>query len=163
MDISTEETTQVLTLSNYVEEESVFKLQRRPTESLSRTSSFSSTRDVQFEAEKTSIVTTLSFTLDLAGVGISLVDRRLRELVYTSFRGLKVTYKDQTDRQSIAVVCQWIQVDNQLRDCLFPIIFYPTRAPKDEADLQAHPNLQLSVVLLKDQGARRRFCAGLPR
>jgi vacuolar protein sorting-associated protein 13A/C len=152
MDIRTEETTQVLVFKDYREEDSVFKVQRRPSEALSRQNSMSSTRDVQFEAVATEAVTTFSFNLDLAGVGISVVDRKLRELVYVSFRGLKVDYKDQTDRQSVGVVCQWIQIDNQLRDSLFPIILYPTRAPKDEADLQAHPNLQLSVMLLKDQG-----------
>lgn len=56
------------------------------------------------------------FEVDLAleGVGISLINKRMVELAYCSFRGFHVNYKDTDVSTSISFSCKWIQFDNQL-------------------------------------------------
>lgn len=35
---------------------------------------------------------------------------------------------------------------------LFPIVLYPSIIPKDGKDLDAHPNVEAQVTIIKDQG-----------
>lgn len=138
-------------LSDWNEDLSVYKLQRRNTPSLSRTESFSSSRE-GFEEVDVDVVTNFAFHINLEGVGISVINRRLQELAYASFRGLALSYIDSTTAQSIKLECKWIQIDNQLFGGIFPIFLYPAVIPRDSKELEIHPNLSASVILLKDQG-----------
>ena len=36
---------------------------------------------------------------------------------------------------------------------LYPILLYPSVIPKDGKELEVHPSLQASVIVLKDEGA----------
>jgi vacuolar protein sorting-associated protein 13A/C len=105
-----------------------------------------------FEEIDVKVVTTFSFTLRFEGVGISVVNQKMNELVYVSFRGLELRYTDSTTNYKYSLICQWIQIDNQLFGGVFPIILYPTKTLKSEKDLEATPNLQLEAVVLKEQG-----------
>lgn len=93
---------------------------------------------------------TLTVTIDFEGLGISLINRNLQELVYASFRGIKLNYADYPHYYDANLDIKWIQLDNQLFGGLFPIILYPTVVPKDGKELDSHPTLQLSAAILKD-------------
>lgn len=157
IDVRVEGTTQAIRFSNYDEEDSVFKLQRRNTETMSRQDSVSSSREATFEAVDVDVVTTFSFGLSLEGIGISVVNRRMQELVYASFRGVTAKYSDSTTNVAYDLGIKWIQVDNQLFGGLYPILLYPSVIPKDGKELEVHPSLQASVIVLKDEGALLPF------
>ncbi|GAA5827080.1 hypothetical protein JCM11251_002234 [Rhodosporidiobolus azoricus] len=151
IDVRAEGSTQAVTFSNYVEEDSVFKLQRRNTETASRTESITSSRDGVFEAVDVDVSTTFSFGLGLEGIGISLVNRNMQELIYASFRGVTAKYADSTTNVSYDLGIKWIQIDNQLFGGLYPILLYPSVIPKDSKELEVHPSLQASAIILKDE------------
>ncbi|GJN91455.1 hypothetical protein Rhopal_004478-T1 [Rhodotorula paludigena] len=148
IDVRAEGSTQAISFSNYVEEDSVFKLQRRNTETAS---SIASSRDGGFEAVDVEVVTTFSFGLSLEGIGISIVNRRMQELVYASFRGVTAKYSDSTTNVAYDLGIKWIQIDNQLFGGLYPILLYPSVIPKDGKELDVHPSLQASAIILKDE------------
>jgi vacuolar protein sorting-associated protein 13A/C len=95
----------------------------------------------------------LSIHLALEGIGISVINARVQELAYASFRGLDFRYTETPLNRSLNASIKWIQIDNQLFGGIFPIVLYPTVIPRDGKELEVHPNLQASVNLLKDQGA----------
>lgn len=109
--------------------------------------------NVAFEAVPTDTSVNMTVSVDFEGVGISVVNKRMQELVYMSFRGLELRYVDTATSYSASVNCKWIQIDNQLFGGIYPIIFYPSVAPKDGKDLDSHPTLQSSVIVLKDESA----------
>jgi hypothetical protein len=115
IDVRAEGPTQAITFSNYDEEDSVFKLQRRGADNLSRQDSISSSRDAGFEAVDVDVVTTFSFGVSLEGVGISIVNKKMQELIYASFRGLTAKYSDSTTNVAYDVSCKWIQVGEPFR------------------------------------------------
>ncbi|GAA5925213.1 hypothetical protein JCM10213_008734 [Rhodosporidiobolus nylandii] len=151
IDVRAEGSTQAVTFSNYVEEDSVFKLQRRNTETASRQESIASSRDGVFEAVDVDVATTFSFGLSLEGLGISVVNRNMQELIYASFRGVTAKYADSTTNVAYDLGIKWIQIDNQLFGGLYPILLYPSVIPKDSKELEVHPSLQASAVILKDE------------
>lgn len=149
--------TQAVRFSNYDEEDSVFKLQRRNTESLSRQESVASSREGVFEAIDVDVVTTFSFGISLEGIGISIINKKMQELVYASFRGVTAKYSDSTTNVTYDLGIKWIQVDNQLFGGLYPILLYPSVIPKDGKELEVHPSFQACVIVLKDEGMIRIF------
>lgn len=152
LDVRADGPTQTLVLSNYSEELSNFKLKRQnSTFSRSDTVSSVNSKDGGFVAVDvdTNILTALN--LDFEGVGISLINQNVQELAYVSFRGLELHYTESEVTTAVNVICKWIQIDNQLFGGLFPIVLYPTVLPKDGKDLEVHPTLQASVIMLKDE------------
>ena len=101
---------------------------------------------------KSNVVVNFTFDLVLEGVGISIVNKRMNEMIYVSFRGLELSFADSTTNQTLRAICKWIQVDNQLPGAVFPILLYPTDLSKDLKELEIRPNFQAFVVMLKDQG-----------
>lgn len=148
LDVRAEGPSQLLVITNYEESHSAFKPTGRGG-TLSRTSTMDSS--VAFEAVPTYTSVNMTISVDFEGVGISVVNKRMQELVYMSFRGLELRYVDTATSYSASVNCKWIQVDNQLFGGIYPIIFYPSVAPKDGKDLDSHPTLQSSVIVLKDE------------
>lgn len=152
IDVRAEGPTQAIRFSNYAEQDSVFKIQRRGSEPLSRQASPSGSREGTFEAVKIEAVTTFSFGISLEGIGISIVTKKMQELIYASFRGVTAKYSDSTTSVSYDLGIKWIQVDNQLFGGLYPILLYPSVIPKDGKELEVHPSFQASVIVLKDEG-----------
>lgn len=111
-----------------------------------------SNRDVVFEEVDVDNVTTFSFSLNLEGIGMSVVNKSMQELVYASFRGLTAKYSDSTTNVAYELGIKWIQIDNQLFGGIFPILLYPSVIPKDGKELEVHPSLQASAIILKDRG-----------
>lgn len=118
IDVRAEGPTQAVTFSNYDEEDSVFKIQRRPSDTVSRQESIASSREGVFEAVDVDVVTTFSFGVSLEGVGISLVNKKMQELIYASFRGLTAKYSDSTTNVAYDVSCKWIQVGESISGAL---------------------------------------------
>ncbi|KAL1410608.1 Vacuolar protein sorting-associated protein 13 [Vanrija albida] len=153
IDIRADGNSQLIVISNYSAERSIFKPTRRSgtPNPLGRSESSESLSTTGFETEATLDKATMSITVELEGVGISLVTKRPDELLYFTARGLKVVYNDFPTYHDVLLDCKWIQIDNQLFGGLFPIVFYPTVVPKDGKELDSHPTVQLAVALLKDQ------------
>jgi vacuolar protein sorting-associated protein 13A/C len=108
---------------------------------------------IAFEAVPTDTSVNMTISVEFEGIGISVLNKKVQEMIYVSFRGLELQYIDTATSYSASVNCKWIQIDNQLFGGLYPIIFYPTVVPKDEKDLESHPTLQGSVIVLKDESS----------
>lgn len=132
--------TQTLEISNYKPSKSLYK--QKPGTASSTTTGFEvkdQDTDVTFKAQ-----------LRLAGIGLSLVNRHLKELVYVTLRDLELKYSDSPLYQMVNIQVKWIQIDNQLYGGIFPIIFYPSVVPKTGKEMEAHPIFQTSVTRVKD-------------
>lgn len=111
-----------------------------------------------FEVVTEEIVPTMSFNLDFAGIGLSLINRKMVEVVYTSIADLKFEYTNSDVAQSVNISCGALQVDNQLHDAIYPVTIQPTPIQKENNEIAALPTVQGSVIWLKDQGnVYRRF------
>lgn len=95
---------------------------------------------------------TLAFNVEFAGIGISLVNRRMIEVVYISIETLKFEYSNSPVAQSVNLSCGSLQVDNQLHDALYPVILQPSPISKEASGVAVPPTIQGSVIWLKDQG-----------
>jgi vacuolar protein sorting-associated protein 13A/C len=133
--------TQTLELSNYKPSKSLYK-QKSGTGSTSTTGGF--------EVKDVDTGVTFKAQLRLAGIGISLVNRQLRELVYVTLRDIEFKYSDSALYQMVNLQVKWIQIDNQLYGGIFPIIFYPSVVPKTGKEMEAHPIFQTSITKVKD-------------
>ncbi|GAA94842.1 hypothetical protein E5Q_01496 [Mixia osmundae IAM 14324] len=149
LDVKAEGPTQALIISDYAEQDSVYTQQVRPG-SLSRQNSTTSVNQVDFEARDVQVRTTLTVKIQMEGLGISLVNRSMSELLYASFRGFELNYSDSSTNQAVNLSVKWIQIDNQLFGGVFPILLYPAVIPKDGRELELRPSFQASVILLKD-------------
>lgn len=116
---------------------------------ISRQDTASSTTEA-FEAVTEEIKPSLSVNIDFDGIGISLINSRLVEVVYLTLSKLKVEYTDSDVAQAVNVACGWIQLDNQLHEAIFPIVLQPM-VQKDNSSLNVLPAIQASVIVLKDQ------------
>lgn len=150
-DIQADGNSQVLVVSVYNPDTSVYKPARRGHGGMRRSDSTDSISTQQFETEAPAAKPNMTISVELEGVGLSVITKSAAELIYLSLRGLTVTYSDYPTYYEGNVDCKWIQIDNQLFGGLFPIILYPTVIPKDGKELESHPTLQTTVAVLKDQ------------
>jgi len=132
--------TQTLEISNYKPSKSLYK-QKAGTSSSATTS---------FEVKDQDTDVTFRAQLRFAGIGISLVNRHLRELVYITLRDIELKYSDSAIYQMVNLQVKWIQIDNQLYGGIFPIIFYPSVVPKTGKEMEAHPIFQTTITKVKD-------------
>lgn len=133
--------TQTLVLSNYKPSKSLYK-QKSGAASQSTTGGF--------EVKEMDTDVTFKAQLRLAGIGISLINAQLRELVYITMRDIEVKYSDSALYQTLNTTVKWIQIDNQLYGGIFPIIFYPSVVPKTGKEMEAHPIFHMMVTRVKD-------------
>jgi vacuolar protein sorting-associated protein 13A/C len=150
-EISADGNSQLLVISYYNSETSLYKPARRGHGAMRRSDSTDSISTQQYETEPVSAKPNMTISVELEGVGLSVITKSAAELFYLSLRGLNVTYSDYPTYYEGNVDCKWIQIDNQLFGGLFPIILYPTVIPKDGKELESHPTLQTTVAILKDQ------------
>ncbi|KAF7306925.1 hypothetical protein MIND_00485000 [Mycena indigotica] len=148
LDVRAEGQRQVLRISNYVAELSVYKPKRNNTLTLSRQDTMSTEG---FDAIADESLPTLAFTIDFAGIGISLVNKRI-EVIYVSMNALKFEYTSSAVAHAVSLSCGTLQIDNQLHDALYPVILQPTPIPKrSNGSTAALPTVQASIIWLKDQ------------
>lgn len=150
LDVRAEGQKQVLRITPYVAERSIFKPKHTKSESLSRSDTLASTEAFEAVAEDlTSIVTVI---VDLSGIGISLMNRKVVEVVYISLDSLELEYNENPNSQAVTVSCGSIRIDNQLHEAVYPVILQPTPIAKEARGLAgAPPTIQASLVWLKDQ------------
>jgi vacuolar protein sorting-associated protein 13A/C len=143
---------QVLRITNYSAEKSLYKpRQRGSSVSVTRQDTASSAADA-FEAITEEVTPILGITIDLAGIGVSLINKRLVEVVYLIVDAIKFEYTNNAVAQSANLSCGTLQIDNQLYEALFPVILQPTPIAKESTSVGALPTVQASILWLKDQG-----------
>ena len=103
-----------------------------------------------FEVKEIESEVNFKAELRLAGVGISLVNSNLRELLYVTFREIEFKYGDSKLYQTLSWTTKWIQIDNQLYGGIFPILLYPSVVPKTGREMEAHPIFHTQVTRVKD-------------
>ncbi|EEP80464.1 conserved hypothetical protein [Uncinocarpus reesii 1704] len=140
--IEAEGPTQILVLSNYRPSRSIYR-QQKPTTSQGSVST-------GFEVKEINTDVTFKAQLRLSGIGVSLINKKLKELVYVTFRDIEVNFSESKLYQTIGTTIKWIQVDNQLYGGIFPILLYPSVVPKTGREMEAHPIFNARVTRVKD-------------
>ncbi|KAK3069505.1 Vacuolar protein sorting-associated protein 13, partial [Teratosphaeriaceae sp. CCFEE 6253] len=142
LNVVAEGPTQTLAMSNYKPSKSLYK---------QKSATASSSTAQGFEVKEQDIHETMAATLRFeAGIGISLVNAQLRELIYVTWRDIKLEYKESPLYQTVTLTVRWIQIDNQLYGGIFPLIFYPSVVPKTGKEMNAHPIFRTTVTRVKD-------------
>lgn len=136
--------TNTLILSNYKASSSLYR-SRTGSSALSPTS-----HNSDFEVKKIESEVTFRAEIRFAGVGISLINSKLKELMYLTFRDIDFKYGDSKLYQTLNMTVKWIQVDNQLYGGIFPILLYPSVVPKTGKEMEAHPIFHAMVTRVKD-------------
>jgi vacuolar protein sorting-associated protein 13A/C len=73
--------------------------------------------------EEYSRPTILQISSEIRGIGISLIDDRPREILYAFIDNLVVQFSMSDIRQFLETKVTRLQVNNQLQDALFPVVF----------------------------------------
>lgn len=142
LNIAAEGPTQTLVLSNYTQSKSLYKQKSAEASQGSIATSFE-VKDVESEV-------TFKAQLRLAGIGISLINKNMKELLYATFREIELKYSDSLLYQTLNSTIKWIQIDNQLYGGIFPILLYPSVVPKTGKEMEAHPIFHFMVTKVKD-------------
>lgn len=151
LDVRADRHKQVLRITPYVAERSLYKPKLPTTGALSRSDTLGSLEG--FEAVSEDAAPTLRIEVDLAGIGISLINRKMIEVVYASSESLRFEYNNTPGSQAATLCCGSLQIDNQLHDALYPVLLQPSPVSKEASGTAAiPPTIQASVVWLKDQG-----------
>ncbi|KAK5174294.1 Vacuolar protein sorting-associated protein 13 [Saxophila tyrrhenica] len=132
---------QTLVISDFKQSKSIYK---------QKSASTSASTTAGFEVKEQDDDVTMKATVRFAGVGLSLVNSQLRELVYATWRDIELKYTDSQLYQSVALTVKWIQIDNQLYGGIFPLIAYPSVVPKTGKEMEAHPIFRTVVTRVKD-------------
>ncbi|KAK0465028.1 vacuolar protein sorting-associated protein 13 [Desarmillaria tabescens] len=149
LDVRADGHKQILRITNYNPEHSLYKPKNRSLSgSVSRQDTISSAE--AFEAITEDIVPTFGFSINFAGIGISLVNRRLIEVIFVSMNTLSFDYTNSPVAQTVNISCGNLQIDNQLHDALYPVILQPTPMPKESNGVAPLPTVQASVIWLND-------------
>ncbi|CCF60631.1 hypothetical protein KAFR_0L00240 [Kazachstania africana CBS 2517] len=144
--------TQALVITNYNSKLSLYKLRARsgPTSSrMGSNISLSSSGEV-FEARDEDKDVFTKIVVSFKGIGISLIDANLKELAYTTFRGVEFRYNNSSLYQTFSWKIKWLQIDNQLFGATYNNVLYPTAIPKTSQEIENHPVLSGSVSKVKD-------------
>ena len=136
--------TQTLVLSNYKPSKSLYR------QKTGQTNASSTSVNQGFEVKKIESEVNFKAELRLAGFGVSLVNAKLKELLYMTFREIQIKYGDSKLYQTMNTTVKWIQIDNQLYGGIFPILMYPSVVPKTGKEMEAHPIFHIAVTRVKD-------------
>ena len=132
---------QTLVTSDFKQSKSLYK---------QKSASASASTTAGFEVKEQDMDVTMRASVRFAGIGVSLVNSQLRELVYVTWRDIELKYTDSQLYQTVALTVKWIQIDNQLYGGIFPLIFYPSVVPKTGKEMEAHPIFRTAVTRVKD-------------
>lgn len=142
LNIAADGPAQTLVLSTYKQSKSMYKQKSGQASQGSSATGFE-VKDLESEE-------TFKAQLRLAGIGISLVNKNLKELLYFTFREIEFKYGDSTLYQTLNATIKWIQIDNQLYGGIFPILLYPSVVPKTGKEMEAHPIFHSMITRVKD-------------
>lgn len=135
---------QALVLSNWKQSQSLYKVKS------SGGNSKASQSTTGFEVKDIDTGVTFSAQIRFAGLGISLVNKSLRELLYITFRDVDIKYNESVMYQTLDWTTKWIQLDNQLYGGIFPLLLYPSVVPKTGKEMEAHPIFHMAITRVKD-------------
>jgi len=144
LNIAADGPTQTLVLSNYKPSKSLYK-QKSQSAQASQGSLAGG-----FEVKEQESEVAFKAQLRLAGIGLSLVNTSLKELLYFTLREIDLKYGDSKLYQTLNSTIKWIQIDNQLYGGIFPILLYPSVVPKTGKEMEAHPIFHAMVTRVKD-------------
>ncbi|KAK9477512.1 hypothetical protein V1514DRAFT_282762 [Lipomyces japonicus] len=142
---------QTLVLSDYDQSRSLYKPKFNSSQASLRSgflSSNSSTAGFEIVEDEGDI--SFRAVVNFEGLGISLINARLQELCYITFRGIEFKYTESALYQTVSMKMKWIQIDNQLFGGIYPIILYPSVLPQTAKEMENHPTLSASVSRVKD-------------
>ncbi|KAI9340870.1 hypothetical protein BDR26DRAFT_820276 [Obelidium mucronatum] len=136
--------TLVISLGTYNESNSMYKRL-----SIRGGSSSVTAADEGFQKLNKEVKEQMTLQIRLEGIGISVIDRQVKELLYASAKNIEFAYVDTSMAQSITFSINWLQIDNQRYGSLDPIFLYPSVLPK-EGEESFHPVLMASLSKSKD-------------
>lgn len=142
LSIAAEGPTQTLVLSNFKSSKSMYRQQKGQASQSSVSAGFEikeENSDINFKAQ-----------LRLGGVGVSLINQNMKELLYATFRDIEVKLRESKLYQTLDTTIKWIQIDNQLYGGIFPMLLYPSVVPKTGKEMEVHPIFRAMVTRLKD-------------
>ncbi|PVV02833.1 hypothetical protein BB560_002703 [Smittium megazygosporum] len=67
------------------------------------------------------------------GIGISLVNKDIVEILYVTLEGLNFKIQDSLKTRVYTLQIQWVQIDNQLYGAVFPTILFPSLVPRKQS------------------------------
>ncbi|KAI8639786.1 hypothetical protein BD408DRAFT_476983 [Parasitella parasitica] len=149
IDVLADDSALVLRLTDFDLSKSLYRPKSSGTSTLASTSREGSVRDA-FETVTIQHVVNFVVEFNLAGFGISLINRHAQELAFATIKGLDFKYTDSNMYRSMRLGLQWLQIDNQLYNSTYPILCYPTTLPKVAGELSTHPTLHLALDKVKD-------------
>ncbi|KAF1991838.1 vacuolar protein sorting-associated protein 13 [Aulographum hederae CBS 113979] len=141
LNVAADGPTQTFVLSNFKQSKSLYKM---------KTNASTTSTATAFDIKDMDTDVTLTAQIRFSGIGVSLVNRQMRELVYFTLRDIELKYNESPLYQTIKTTIKWIQIDNQLYGGIFPILFYPSVVPKTGKEMEAHPILHAAVTRVKD-------------
>ncbi|KAK9722186.1 Vacuolar protein sorting-associated protein 13 [Basidiobolus ranarum] len=149
IDVVADGPTVILKLLPYNRSKSIFRPSKR-SHSHSRKDKNSTLKSVEFEVVMVDTKNNFLLEIKLKGIGISLINRRMQELIYATFHGLELQYSSSILQTSTKCVVQWLQIDNQLYGGLSSTLLYPSFTSKHETEIDTHPFFQAAVVQARD-------------
>ncbi|KAG2223432.1 hypothetical protein INT45_001738, partial [Circinella minor] len=149
IDIKTRQSTQVLYLTPYVQSQSYFRPLTSDVSSLLSASSQETVAREGFETVDIKPVIHFVVELKMSQIAFSMVNKRLQEIAYITFRGLELKFTESNMYQSVRWIIKWVQIDNQLYDAVYPILLYPTNVTTESKN-EILPTFQLGLDRVKD-------------
>ncbi|CCD24807.1 membrane morphogenesis protein VPS13 NDAI_0D04940 [Naumovozyma dairenensis CBS 421] len=137
--------TQALVITNYNPEVSLYKERSQQASSTSLSSS-----NEGFEADDEDKNIRTKVVIQFEGIGISLINDKLQELLYINAKGIEFRYNESDLYNTYSWKLKWLQIDNQLFGSVFPNILFPTAIPNTERDMENHPVFSGSISRVKD-------------
>ncbi|KAI8823370.1 uncharacterized protein EV422DRAFT_352091 [Fimicolochytrium jonesii] len=134
-------------LATYSEATSAFK----NTGEVARKSSDQDAENGPFRMKTKKTQLLMAIQVQLEGIGISLLNSAMQELVYLSARQMTFIYTDTSTNNAVTFSIKWLQIDNQLYGGLEPIFVYPSVIPKEGEGEEDRPVLLVTVSRSKDQ------------
>lgn len=135
---------QSLAITEYDPKVSMYQLKKN------NSTSASASNKGEFEATVSDQNYHTEFIFMFEGLGISLINKKFRELCYISLNGSELKYSESDLYQTATFKLKWFQVDNQLYPSIHPIIIYPTVVPKSKIEMENHPIFSTALCRMKD-------------
>ena len=150
IDIKARNSVLVLELSDFTLEDSLYRIKSSAASTIASSSREGSVRDL-FETVEMEVVVNFELDIELAGIGISIVNQHVQEMAFATIKGIDIKYADSNLYQSMRASFQWLQVDNQFHGCVYPILFFPSTLPKTTSEQNTHPTLHIALDRHKDE------------
>lgn len=132
--------TQTLVLSDYDPEVSLYKLKNNPSQA-SIASTTAPTEAFSVQDDEGDI--TLNVNVKFEGIGVSLINRRMQELCYMTWRGIEFNFKTSDLYDTFNIKIKWIQIDNQLLVEFIPSFCSPVLFPRPARRWKRIPHFPL--------------------